>query len=268
MDPTGAQGTCHDPGCGCGPTSRRDFIKVIGLAASTVAAAGQMPVMAGPFEEDNEYLQAIPRDKKLAKEWVASLTARGTKAVETDPTALGHVGMPVGGLFAGTVYLGGDGRLWLWDIFNRDQEGIQPRTVSYRGERLGPMSGANYVEPAQQTEPVRSRVRDPRWRDLAPARPHGLRPDRLRRPVPDRPRQLSGRRLSGPRRAGSVLALHPARGRRLVAAGDRDELHGHQRVERRSRRRAARLAGESRRLGQRGGGQGSATQPRSSATPD
>ncbi len=153
MDSTGAEGTCHDPGCGCGPTSRRGFIKVIGLAASTVAAAGRMPVMAGPFDEDNEYLQTIPRDKKLAKEWVASLTARGTKAVETDPKALTHIGMPVGGLFAGTVYLGGDGRLWLWDIFNRDQEGIQPRTVSYRGERLSPMSGANYVEPAQQRSP-------------------------------------------------------------------------------------------------------------------
>ena len=77
----------------------------------------------------------------------------GAKAVETDPKALAHIGMPVGGLFAGTVYLGGDGRLWLWDIFNRDQEGIQPRTVSYRGERLGPMSGANYVEPARAESP-------------------------------------------------------------------------------------------------------------------
>ena len=142
MDSPGAEETCRDPGCGCGPTSRRDFIKVVGLAASSVAAAGRMPVMAGPFEEDNEYLRAIPVDKKLAREWIASLTAQGAKAVETDPKALAHIGMPVGGLFAGTVYLGGDGRLWLWDIFNRDQEGIAPRTVSYRGESLGPMSGA------------------------------------------------------------------------------------------------------------------------------
>ena len=152
MDSTGAEGACRDPGCGCGPTSRRDFIKVAGLAASTVAAAGRMPLMAGPFEEDNEYLQTIPRDKKLAKAWVASLT-RGARRPSRPTPGHANIGMPVGGLFAGTVYVGGDGRLWLWDIFNRDQEGIQPRTVSYRGERLSPTSGANYVEPALAESP-------------------------------------------------------------------------------------------------------------------
>ncbi len=60
----------------------------------------------------------VPADKKLAPEWLEALLDRG------EPTwyagrDLETIGMPVGGICAGQVYLTGDGRLVHWDIFNQ-----------------------------------------------------------------------------------------------------------------------------------------------------
>ena len=59
----------------------------------------------------------IPADKKLNPGWVKSLTERGEQQVCKGPE-LAHIGMPIGGLFAGQLYIGGDGQLWHWDVFN------------------------------------------------------------------------------------------------------------------------------------------------------
>lgn len=73
--------------------------------------------MAGPFTRA-DFEKLVPADKKLRPEWVRSLTERGQRTVYRG-SDLDKIGMPIGGLCAGQVYLGGDGRLWHWDIFNR-----------------------------------------------------------------------------------------------------------------------------------------------------
>ena len=96
--------------------ARRDFLKssaatILGLAFT------RLPAMAGPFtREDFDHL--VPADKKLSPDWVKSLFERGTPEVLRG-SELKYVGLPVGGIGAGQLYLGGDGRLWHWDIFNQ-----------------------------------------------------------------------------------------------------------------------------------------------------
>lgn len=152
-----ASAGCDSAGC-CSGMSRRQFVALSSAAIASAAASGSLPTMAGPFEA-NEYLKAIPADKKLDPTWVRSLFARGEKETYTNREALEHIGMPVGGLFAGTVYLAGDGRLWLWDIFNRDQNGILPRDANLpEGIGVGGnsnMRGLNYLQPAPLTQPFK-----------------------------------------------------------------------------------------------------------------
>jgi uncharacterized protein (DUF608 family) len=108
--------SCTDSTYGCHPT-RRDAIKLIGLAASA-ALANIRPAsaMAGPFERA-DFDKLVPADKKLTPEWVKSLFDRGEPTV-LQGDDLKYIGMPVGGLCAGHLYLGGDGKLWRWDLFN------------------------------------------------------------------------------------------------------------------------------------------------------
>jgi len=119
MDPSP---TCGSPSCGCQhpggrpALARRDFLRTLGIGTSTVLLE-PWAAMAGPFSR-MDFAKLVPADKKLRPEWVASLFARGTRAVYRGAD-LEKIGMPIGGIGCGQIYLGGDGRLWHWDIFNR-----------------------------------------------------------------------------------------------------------------------------------------------------
>src|SRR5579862_1905103 len=132
---------------------RRDFITLSGLTLA--AALDGWPAMAGPFSP-SDFEQLIPPDKKLHPDWVRSLFERGKPTVYSKKRGeLRYIGMPIGGICCGTLYLGGDGKLWLWDIFNENRGGILPRTVRWDGfgeERtIDPQNGANYVAPSEET---------------------------------------------------------------------------------------------------------------------
>ncbi len=96
--------------------SRRELLRRTGAGALALGLPA-LRAMAGPFDA-HDFEQLVPADKRLSAEWIQSLYARGEPEQYTGPD-LQWIGMPIGGLCAGQLYLGGDGRLWHWDIFNQ-----------------------------------------------------------------------------------------------------------------------------------------------------
>ncbi len=123
---------CGCDGGDCGGMDRRTFVK---LGGATLAALGASGVaMAGPFAPEDTVDHFVPADKKLNQQWVKSLFEKG------EPTwyrgdDLNTIGMPVGGICAGQVYLTGDGRLVYWGIFNQ-QLNSGYGSVNYKEGRL------------------------------------------------------------------------------------------------------------------------------------
>ena len=85
FQPTAVDGETNDSACcdnspdGCSPTMNRRQLLQIGSAAFAATFGDALPIMAGPFESENEYLRVIPHDKKLDPAWVKSLFEREGK---------------------------------------------------------------------------------------------------------------------------------------------------------------------------------------------
>ena len=132
---------------------RRSFLKASALLTASTGL-GKFVSIAGPFTKEDFTWNCAPKDKKLDSAWVRSLfektpvtTYRKTK------NELRYIGMPVGGICCGTVYVGGDGRLWLWDIFNQNQLGAVTKVLPIKLEvfnvkEINNLFGSLYLEPA------------------------------------------------------------------------------------------------------------------------
>jgi len=101
------------------PLDRRRFLQLAGAGAALAATAEGQNAIAGPFDKSDAADHFVPVDKKLKPEWVKALSARGQRTWYQGDD-LKTIGMPIGGICAGQVYLASDGRLVYWDIFNQN----------------------------------------------------------------------------------------------------------------------------------------------------
>ena len=132
---------------------RRHFIQQCSLASAAFITTPAWAKEISSRTNSNDYpVHNIAAIKNIDQQWLKSLYKRGaaTTYLKTK-NELKYIGMPAGGLHSGTVYLGGDGRLWLWSIFNDDREGVDPKLVIWndgnKERQILSRDGANYIEP-------------------------------------------------------------------------------------------------------------------------
>jgi non-lysosomal glucosylceramidase len=99
--------------------SRRTMIKMAGGVGLGLGFPGRiLAVLADGTLVVQDH--RVPTEKNLTAEWKQRLYVRGTKEIWSGE-ALDTIGMPVGGIAAGQLYLCGDGTLGCWEIFNRHE---------------------------------------------------------------------------------------------------------------------------------------------------
>ncbi|AIE84399.1 GH116 family glycosyl hydrolase [Fimbriimonas ginsengisoli] len=96
--------------------SRRSMLKMAGGTALGLGFPGKiLAVLADGTLVVQDH--KVPAEKGLSREWRAQLIQRGSKETWTGAD-LDSIGMPIGGIAAGQLYLCGDGTLGCWEIFN------------------------------------------------------------------------------------------------------------------------------------------------------
>lgn len=127
-DDNKTENSCWGPASSCcggssDPTpdgiTRRQFLTRTGAASAALLFAG-LPRWGAGSGEVRLSPHLIPKDKDLPAGWLKSLTPKGEPELWTK-LDLATVGMPVGGIGAGQLYLCGDGTLGLWEIFNEHE---------------------------------------------------------------------------------------------------------------------------------------------------
>lgn len=137
---------------------RRQFLKLTtGTALSGFLASSRL----GAEESIGAiYQRIVPARKDLDAAWAISLAKRGAPRDAgiacAEKKQLPHIGMTVGGIGCGTVYLSGDGRLYVWDIFHQPHVGVVSQQVKVpdgleniagAGKLVRELDGANYISP-------------------------------------------------------------------------------------------------------------------------
>ena len=92
--------------------NRRDFLEKLAAGAAALAVSGQM---AWADEEDKLLPPTPPQSAWLARYPLAPRRVYRGKHLEA-------VGMPLGGIGAGSIWLNGQGQLGVWQIFNNLSE--------------------------------------------------------------------------------------------------------------------------------------------------
>jgi uncharacterized protein (DUF608 family) len=118
------------------------------MADNPIPGVMEVPNGRGGFEASLKRLLVdsggkTPTVKKFNLDGVRVLVERGEPIAYTKANSsnFDYIGMPVGGIGAGQLYLGGDGKLWHWDIFNTR---IRPRFMVEQG--------AAYKNPPKQND--------------------------------------------------------------------------------------------------------------------
>ena len=111
--------------------SRRTMLKLAGGATLTFGFPGKILAVL----QDGTLVvtdHRVPADKNLSLDWLNTLVQKGEKEIWTGHD-LKTIGMPIGGIATGQLYLCGDGTLGCWELFNQHTyQNAGPYSYAYR----------------------------------------------------------------------------------------------------------------------------------------